>query len=87
MAPLCWWYGWDVTRAELHRLVDELPEASLEPAAVLLERAKDPVIAALEVVPWDDEPYTDEERAEDEAALREPAIPWEQVKAELDAAG
>jgi hypothetical protein len=36
-----------MTRAELHRLVDELPEASLEPAAVLLERSKDPAIAAL----------------------------------------
>ena len=75
-----------MTRAELHRLVDELPEASLEPAAVLLERAKDPVIAALEVIPWDDELLTDEERAAHEAALREPAIPWEQAEAELDAA-
>ena len=75
-----------MTRAELQRLVDELPEASLEPAAVLLERAKDPVIAALEVIPWDDEPLTDEERAAHEAALREPAIPWEQAEAELDAA-
>ena len=58
----------------------------LELAAVLLERAKDPVIAALEVIPWDDEPLTDEERAAHEAALREPAIPWEQDEAELDAA-
>jgi hypothetical protein len=28
-----------MTRAELHRLVDELPEASLDPVARLLERA------------------------------------------------
>jgi hypothetical protein len=76
-----------MTRAEVHHLVDELPDASLDAAAQWLERAKDPVIAALAVVPWDDEPYTDEERAEDEAALAEPAIPWEQAKAELDAAG
>jgi hypothetical protein len=37
-----------VTRADLHRLVDALPEESLEPAAVVLERAKDPVLARLE---------------------------------------
>ena len=54
-------YGWTMTRADLHRLVDELPEASLEPAAVLLERAQDPAIARLEAAPWDDEPFTDEE--------------------------
>ena len=65
-------YGWTMTRADLHRLVDELPEASLEPAAVLLERAKDPVEARLEAAPWDDEPFTDEERRAVDEALADP---------------
>jgi hypothetical protein len=78
-----------MTRADLHRLVDELPDASLEAAAVLLLRAQDPVIARLDAAPWDDEPYTDEERAEDEVALaayqRGEGIPLEDLMAELDA--
>ena len=78
-------YGWSMTRADLHRLVDELPEASLEPAAVLLERAQDPVIARLEAAPWDDEPFTDEERRAVDEALADPrrSIPWEDAKREL----
>jgi mRNA-degrading endonuclease RelE of RelBE toxin-antitoxin system len=58
-----------VTKADLHRLVDELPEESVDSLAVLLERAKDPMVAALEAAPVDDEPYTDAERAEDAAAI------------------
>jgi hypothetical protein len=78
------WQAGGMTRADLHRLVDELPEASLDPVAHVLERAKDPVLAMLDAAPWDDEPYTEEERAEDADALtEEPAIPWEQARREL----
>ncbi|HEX4114895.1 MAG TPA: hypothetical protein VHY18_03375 [Solirubrobacteraceae bacterium] len=55
-----------MTRAELHRLVDELPEESVDAAGVLLIRAKDPVVATLEAAPFDDEPYTGEDRAASE---------------------
>ena len=51
-----------MTRAELHRLVDELPEESVEAAGALLTRAKDPMVATLEAAPFDDEPYTREDR-------------------------
>lgn len=51
-----------MTRAELHRLVDELPEESVDAAGVLLTRAKDPLVATLEAAPFDDEPYTGEDR-------------------------
>ena len=44
-----------MTRAELHRLVDELPAASVPAAAVLLERARDPVIARLDAAPNNEE--------------------------------
>jgi len=73
-----------MTRAELHRLVDELPEASLDPAARLLERARDPMMAMLDASPWDDEPYTLEEQAAVEAAFKEsaPSVPLEQAAAE-----
>jgi len=50
---------------------------------VYLERAKDPELARLDAVAWDDEPYTDEERAADALALAEPGIPWE-AKRELE---
>ena len=79
-----------MTRADLHRLVDELPEASLDVVAVYLERAKDPELIRLGAVEWDDEPVTPEEEAEAAAARAEIArgegIAWEEVKAELRAA-
>jgi hypothetical protein len=52
-----------MTRAELHRVVDELPEENVDAAGVLLTRAKDPLVATLEAAPLDDEPYTREDRA------------------------
>jgi hypothetical protein len=77
-----------MTRADLHRLVDELPEASVEVAAVYLTRAKDPVLAALDAAPVDDEPYSDEERAADAATLaayrRGEFTPIDDLIAELD---
>ncbi|HEY1689749.1 MAG TPA: hypothetical protein VGF95_12905 [Solirubrobacteraceae bacterium] len=51
-----------MTRADLHRLVDELPDESVDAAMVLLTRAKDPVLAAFQAAPFDDEPETEEER-------------------------
>jgi hypothetical protein len=78
-----------MTRADLHRLVNELPDESVAAAVVLLTRAKDPVLAALEAAPFDDEPETEEERrAVDEAhADRERGIepaPLETVLGEFD---
>ena len=66
-----------MTRAELHRLLDELSEASLEPVAQLLTRAKDPFLARLDAAQDDDEPVT----APDREALADsaPGIPLEQV--------
>ncbi|MGH7748475.1 MAG: hypothetical protein ACREQ5_27510 [Candidatus Dormibacteria bacterium] len=78
-----------MTKADLHRLVDELPEESVESVAVLLKRAQDPMVVALEAAPPDDEPYTDAERAEDalaiEAFRRGEGRPIEDVLAELNA--
>ena len=44
-----------MTKAELHELVDALPDESLPAAAILLRRAQDPVIAMLDAAPYDDE--------------------------------
>ncbi|MFZ1154475.1 MAG: hypothetical protein WAN93_06180 [Solirubrobacteraceae bacterium] len=78
-----------MTRAELHRLVDELPEESVDAAGVLLTRAKDPVVATLEAAPFDDEPYTGEDRtASDEgwaAYQRGEAINVAELHAEPEA--
>ncbi len=78
-----------MTRADLHRLVDELPDESVDAAVVLLTRAKDPVLAALEAAPFDDEPETEEERraVADAHAERKRGIelaPLESVLAEFD---
>jgi len=73
-----------VTRAELHRIVDELPEASVEVAGALLRRAaEEPDVAQLLMAPWDDEPVTQEEQAAVREALEEPGVPLERVRKEL----
>ena len=74
-----------MTKTELHRLVDELPEESLPAAAVLLRRAQDPVVAKLDAAPYDEEELTDEDLDAVRNARREPAVPWSQAEAELDA--
>ena len=50
------------TKQDLHHLIDELPDASVEPAARWLARAKDPMVAVLDAAPIDDEPLSDDER-------------------------
>lgn len=82
--PAAPWYLSRVTKAELHRLVDELPEEAVHAVGRLLKRsAADPRLKVLDAAPWDDEPYTDKERAEDSKALTTPGIPLEQVRLEL----
>ncbi len=78
------WYRGRVTRVELHDLVDQLPEESLEPGGVLLRRAQDPVVATLDAAPCDDEEFPDDRRAV-HGALSAPAVPWSQADAELRA--
>jgi hypothetical protein len=76
-----------VTRADLHRIVDELPDKSLDAAAILLARVRDPLTAALEAAPLDDEPLTDEDRAAAEegwaAYRRGEAVDLDDLQAEL----
>ena len=55
-------YG-SLTRDELHRLVDAIPDSELASAAAALEPLVDPVMRALLTGPIDDEPETEEERA------------------------
>jgi hypothetical protein len=78
-----------VRRDELHRLVDELPDESLEPVVRLLRRAQDPMIAVLDAAPADDEPFTLEQRTAVEAAQermrRGKGVPLEQAIAEIEA--
>jgi hypothetical protein len=77
-----------MTRADLHRLVDELPDESVDAAGVLLTRAKDPVVAALEAAPFDDEPYTGDDRVASEegwaAYQRGEAVSVAELRAEPD---
>jgi hypothetical protein len=64
-----------MTRAELHQLVDALPDDAVEVAGLLLQRATDPMVVAHQAAPLDDEPYVAEEKGADATALREPRIP------------
>lgn len=74
-----------VTKTELHRLVDALPDESLPAAAILLRRAQDPVAAKLDATPYDDEDLTDEDLRAIKDAGSEPAISWSDAEAELNA--
>ena len=74
-----------MTKQELHRLVDALPEESLPAVAELLRRARDPVVAKLDAAPYDDEKLTKEDRHEVREAQGEPGVPWPEAEAELDA--
>lgn len=74
-----------MTKAELYRLVDALPDESLPAAAILLRRAQDPVVAKLDAAPADDEELTDEDRRAIEESREEPGISWSEVEAELNA--
>ncbi|HEY8739463.1 MAG TPA: hypothetical protein VIN56_02570 [Candidatus Dormibacteraeota bacterium] len=67
-----------MTRAELHDLVDTLPDRAVDVAAVLLQRASDPLVLAHHSAPADDEPYSAEEQASDADALRESRVPLDQ---------
>ena len=61
-----------MTRAELHQLIDELPDESIPTVTSAVARAiHDPVAAVLDNAPDDDEPVTDEDIAAIEAAERE----------------
>jgi hypothetical protein len=58
-----WWYVASMTGTELHRLVDESPDESIDAAGILLARARDPLVARLEAAPVDDEPCTADDQA------------------------
>jgi hypothetical protein len=74
-----------MTKTELHRLVDALPDESLPAAAILLRRAQDPVAAKLDAAPYDDEELTDEDLRAVKEARSEPGISWSDAEAELNA--
>lgn len=71
-----------MTRADLHRLVDELPEESIEPTAAVLERARNPLWAALQAAPPDDEPMTAEDIAAVEDGRQQRGMSVEEFRAE-----
>jgi hypothetical protein len=79
-----------MTKADLHRLVDGLPTESVDAVGRWLERVtEDPMIAALDAAPWDDEPSTQDEESAvaeaREAIARGEGVDWDQAKAELSA--
>jgi hypothetical protein len=74
-----------MTKAELHRLVDALPDESLPAAAILLHRAQDPVVAKLDATPFHDEELTNKDRQSIRESREEPGIAWSEVEAELNA--
>jgi hypothetical protein len=74
-----------MTKTELHKLVDALPDESLPAAAVLLRRAQDPVMAKLDAAPYDDEELTGEDLRAIKDARSEPGISWPDAERELGA--
>jgi len=72
-----------MTKTELHRLVEGLPDESLAAAAILLRRAQDPVAAKLDAAPFEDKELTDEDLRAVKGARSEPGIAWSDAEAEL----
>jgi hypothetical protein len=72
-----------MTKAELHELVDALPDESIDAAGILLRRAQDPVLAKLEAAPYDDESFTEDDRAAVDEGTSEPGVAWSEVSSEL----
>ncbi|MGH7867417.1 MAG: hypothetical protein ACREP9_07225 [Candidatus Dormibacteraceae bacterium] len=53
-----------MTKIDLHRLVEELPETFINEAAVVLAHVTiDPMLRVHYLADWDDEPLTEEDRA------------------------
>jgi len=79
-----------MTRADLHRLIDELPESSVDEAAVVLSHLNDPMVAKHYTAPWDDEALSPDDLAALGAAERDAergdVAPIDQVMREADAA-
>jgi len=79
-----------MTRSDLHRLVDAVPDDTLDAAGRVLEPLADPFLLALADAPVDDEPESEEERLavlearEDVAAGR--VRDWNEARRELGGA-
>jgi hypothetical protein len=77
-----------MTRSDLHRLLDAVPDDTLGAAQRALEPLVDPLLLALASAPIDDEPETDEERAAVGEARQDVATgrlrDWDEVRRELD---
>ena len=80
------------SRAQLHNLVDKLPEGRLQQAGEVLkaldaENRPDALTKILREAPYDDEPYTDADRAADDAAWARhqqgESLNWEEFKKTL----
>ena len=76
------------TRADLHAMIDELPEGRLEDVRAAVEAAISPVEEALASAPDDDEPESAAERAaveeaRDSLARGERGMPLGEIRREL----
>lgn len=73
-----------MVKAELHELVDALPNKTLPAAAILLRRTQDPVIAKLDAAPHDEE-FSEEDLRVIRQARGQPGVPWSEAGAEMRA--
>ena len=81
------------TRADIHSIVDELSDAQLEEAKAYLDRLRsnpegsDLVAEFLLAAPYDDEPFTEEDRVAVEQSRRrdtdDPPMTWDECKARI----
>jgi len=75
------------TRSHVHALVDQLPPVQLAAVETLLQSMLDPLSLKLALAPFDDEPFTEEDRqavAEaDEWSKHNQPIPMEEVLADF----
>ena len=67
-------------RDAMHQFIDRVPDAELSRMGrVMAALTDDPVLRSLLTAPYDDEPYTDEQRARVDEARRGPSIAWDEA--------
>jgi len=75
------------TRSHVHSLIDQLPPVQLAALETILQSMLDPLSRKLALAPFDDEPFTEEDRqavAEaDEWSKHNQPIPMEEVLADF----
>ncbi len=72
-----------MTKAELHELVDALPDGVNRLRGCPPAASAGSGLAKLDAAPYDDEAFTDHDRVAVDSGMSEPGVQWSEVSSEL----